>query len=113
MADRRTQGLACVVIACAVVPVHAAYNANITGVVTWVSSYTDADYIYFHLENQPTAHSQCNPAYFVIDANVPENRRNQAFAQLLAARYSGEPIAVGYDAQGDCAQGYIRVHRIG
>jgi hypothetical protein len=92
---------------------HAAYNANTGGVVTFVATYTDGDYIYFQLNNQPTSHPQCNPGYFVITEDVPVNRRNQAFAQLLAAKQTGEPVNIGYDNAGDCAHGYIRAHRVG
>lgn len=102
----------CLTIAFAA-PSHAVYNANMSGAVTWVSTYMDDDYIFFQLSNQPTSHPGCNPTYFVISESVPENRRNQAFAQLLAARQTGEPINIGYDATSDCARGYIRVHRVG
>jgi hypothetical protein len=95
------------------IPTYAAYNANTSGVVAWVASYTDGDYIYFGLQNQPTSHPQCSPYYFVITADVPENRRNQAFAQLLTSKQTGTAINIGYDATGDCAYGYIRVHRVG
>jgi hypothetical protein len=105
--------LAATVLLLLVHPANATYNANMSGRVTWVSTYMDGDYIYFHLDNQPTSHPQCNPSIFVITADVPQNRRNQAFAQLLAAKQTGEPIAIGFDNSGDCADGYIRVHRVG
>lgn len=94
-------------------PASAVYNANTSGVVTWVATYIDGDYIYFQLNNQPSSHPGCNPGYFVITEDVSQNRRNQAFAQLLAAKQSGEPINIGFDNTGDCAHGYIRVHRVG
>jgi hypothetical protein len=34
-------------------------------------------------------------------------------ARLLLAKASGEVLNLGYDATGDCAEGYIRVHRVG
>jgi hypothetical protein len=91
----------------------AVYNNNISGVVRFVAVYADGDYIYFHLENQPTTHPVCNPIYFVISETVPENRRNQMFATLLAAKISGEPIHIGYDDSTECTHGFIRVHRVG
>lgn len=94
-------------------PAFATYNANITGVVTHVVAYTEADYILFRLANQPTSHPQCNAWYFSIPDTVPESRRKQLFAQLLAAKLSGDPVNIGYDATGECAHAYIRVHRVG
>lgn len=94
-------------------PAFADYNANITGVVTQVVAYTEADYIYFRLANQPASHPQCNASYFAIADTVPESRRKQLFAQLLAAKLSGDPVNIGYDATGDCAHAYIRAHRVG
>lgn len=91
----------------------ATYNANMSGVVTFLATYTDGDYIYFRLANQPASHPQCNPSYFVIPETVPENRRNRAFALLLTAKQTGEPLNIGFDHSGDCAHGYIRVHRVG
>lgn len=91
----------------------ASYDANMSGQVEMVAVYTDADYLYFRLANQPTAHNGCNPSYFVVMEDVPQNRRNQMYAQLLAAKESGEQMNVGYAANGDCAHGYIRVYRVG
>lgn len=94
-------------------PSLAAYNSNISGRVLWVANYMDGDYIYFALDNQPTSHPGCSPTYFVISEDVPQNRRNQALAQLLVARETGNSLNIGYDSSGDCAHGYIRVHRVG
>jgi hypothetical protein len=92
---------------------HAVYNANMDGALEMMSVYADGDYIYFRLVNQPSSHPTCNPAYFVILQDVPENRRNQMLAVLLAAKASGQSLGVGYDSQGDCAHGFIHVHRVG
>lgn len=92
---------------------YATYNANTMGVVVDVVAYTEGDYIFFRLADQPTSHPQCNPAFFVIPDSVPESRRQMLFARLLAAEASGEPQNIGYDATGECANGYIRVHRVG
>jgi hypothetical protein len=92
---------------------NAVYNANMSGIVVTLSTYTDGDYIYLQLNNQPSAHPSCNPAYFVITADTPADRRKSALALLMAAKFSGEPINLGYDNVGNCADGYIRVHRVG
>ena len=93
-------------------PAFAVYNDNISGVLTDVLVYADGDFILFRLSNQPS-HPVCDPSFFAIDPNIPETRRNQLFARLLAAQASGEPVNIGYDNKGDCAVGYIRAHRVG
>jgi len=100
-------------MAVATASAHANYDANMSGIVDVVATYTDADYIYIRLTNQPTSHNGCNPAFFVILEDIAQNRRNQMFAQLLAAKASGSPVNIGYSANGDCAHGYIRVYRVG
>ena len=92
---------------------NAVYNANMTGVVIAVITYTDGDYIYFQLNNQPSTHPSCNPGYFVITADVPADRRKALLAQLMLAKTTGATTQIGYDNAGDCANGYIRVHRVG
>ncbi len=92
---------------------NAVYNANTGGVVAWVATYADIDSIYFALNNQPSSHPSCSPNYFVIPATVPADRRKAMLTSLLIARTTGEAINIGYDATGDCAEGYIRVHRVG
>lgn len=94
-------------------PLLAAYNANMVGVVTGYWSYMDTDDVYFTLSNQPSAHPACNPSFFVIPSSVPADRRKMAFARLAQAYVAGEPINIGFDATGECAIGYIRVHRVG
>jgi hypothetical protein len=91
----------------------ATYNANTTGVVIQVLFYAETDNILLRLGNQPTSHPSCNPAYFVLSYEIPEARRKAMVAMLLAARISGEPINIGYDNTGSCANGMIRVYEIG
>lgn len=92
----------------------AGYNANMKGVIQNLNVYAAGDYIYIKLKNQPASHPGCNPSYFVITGDLPENRRNMLFSRLLAAYMSKESVNIGYDSQaGDCADGYIRVHRAG
>lgn len=91
----------------------ATYNANITGSVIQLLFYAENDNILFRLGNQPTSHPSCDPAYFVLSYEIPETRRKAMVAMLLAARISGEPINIGYDNSGSCANGMIRVYEIG
>ena len=89
------------------------YNANITSKVTLVAVYADIDDIYVRIENQPTSHPGCNPSYFVIDGAIPLQRRQMLLSRLMAAKATQESVNIGYDGTGDCASGYIRVHRVG
>ena len=91
----------------------AGYNANMTGKVTNVMTYTAGAYIYFTLENQPTSHQSCRPNYFVIDESTPNNIRQQLLSRLLLAYAKDENVNIGFDKVGDCSHGYIRVHRVG
>ena len=95
------------------VPAIAAYNANMEGKLTLVAVYADGDYIYLRLDNQPTSHPQCNPSYFVIHETVPLDRRQMMLSRLMMAYAAGETVNLGYDGTGDCAHGYMRVHRAG
>lgn len=89
------------------------YNENMTGVIKSLLVYTEGDYIYFQLENQPKEHPTCNPVYFVIHGSVQESRRKMLFSRLSMAYTTKEVVNIGFDSQGDCAHGYIRVHRAG
>lgn len=91
----------------------AAYNANMTGVIKSFGIYADGDYIYVNLENQPSSHPECKPSWFVITAAVPAERRQMLFARLSMEFATKEKVNIGYDAQGECADGYIRLHRAG
>ena len=104
---------ACFLLLAASLTSNANYNANMSGVVAWVATYADGDSIYFALSNQPSSHPGCSPHYFVITAAVPADRRKAMLTNLLIARTTREAINIGYDNTGDCAEGYIRVHRVG
>ena len=104
---------ACLMMMVASLASNASYNANMSGSVAWVATYADTDSIYFALRNQPSSHPGCVPHYFVITGSVPADRRKAMLSNLLIARTTGEGINIGYDATGDCAEGYIRVHRVG
>lgn len=90
----------------------AVYNANLLGVITDVLTYPTGQ-LYLRLSNQPTSHPGCNPAFFVVDETTPDAAMARLYARALSALHSGEVINIGFDGQGDCANGYIRVHRIG
>ena len=89
------------------------YNANMTGVVTHVLTYTGSDQIYFRLDNQPSSHPACNTDYFAIDSSIPAERRQQVLSRLLMAYATGKPINIGYDSEAGCAHSRIRVWRVG
>lgn len=91
----------------------AVYNANMSGQIDGVITYADTDSIYIRLKNQPTSHQTCSAALFAIDATVSLDRRKMMLSRLLAAYATGEVINIGYDSTGYCADGYIRVHRVG
>lgn len=100
--------------AAAMIPVvaSATYNANGAFVVSGVATYTETDSIYVYVVSPP-AHSACNNSFFVIPGATPLERRQALLARLLLAKATGEAVNFGYDATGDCAEGYIRVHRVG
>ena len=91
----------------------ATYNANMSGVLTDVITYTDADYIYLKLDNQPTSHPNCNPSFFVIATDVSLQMKQMLLSRLLTAYALNESVKIGFDNAGNCAHGYIRVHRVG
>lgn len=103
-----------VAVATALIPVvaSATYNANALFAVTGVLTYTETDAIYI-MVSAPPSHGGCNNSFFVIPETTPVERRKNLLARLLLAKATNESLNIGYDATGDCADGYIRVHRIG
>lgn len=91
----------------------ATYNANISGQIAAIATYTDTDSVYVTLANQPTSHPTCSPHYFVLDSSVSLDRRKFMVARLMAAYAAGETVNIGYDNAGNCADGAIRIHRVG
>jgi hypothetical protein len=114
---RRTELIVRALVMCggllAIAPAGAVYNANMSGVLATVATYADGDFIYITLQNQPTTHPSCNPAFFVIPETVPADRRKAMLARLMVAWTTGEAVNIGYDSTGSCAGGYIQVHRVG
>ena len=104
----------CLAVLAAMVPAaaFATYNANGGFLITGVLTYAETDSLYI-LVSAPPAHSGCSNAHFVISGAVPADRRKAMLARLLLAKATGEALNLGYDATGDCAEGYIRVHRVG
>jgi hypothetical protein len=90
----------------------AVYNTNGGFLITGVLTYTDTDSIYI-MVSTPPAHSGCSNAFFVIPSTTPVDRRKILIARLLLAKATNESVNIGYDGTGDCADGYIHVHRIG
>ena len=88
------------------------YNANGVFLITGVLTYTEIDSIYITV-SAPPAHSGCNNSFFVIPSTTPADRRKILVARLLLAKAADESLTIGYDGTGDCAEGYIRVHRLG
>ena len=91
----------------------AEYNSNMNGELAHVMVYSDGDYIYFRLKNQPIEHPRCKTDYFVISEDVPESRRNRMYSRLLAAYAAKESVNIGFDGKTECVHGYLKVHRVG
>ncbi|PSW80799.1 hypothetical protein [Photobacterium damselae] len=91
---------------------HAGYDANMVGKITSVMTYSSGS-VLFSLDTQPKSHPQCTPTFFAISANTKESIINRFLSRLLAAYTTKETINIGFDSQGDCAENWIRVHRIG
>ena len=88
------------------------YDANIVGTVTSLYSYSSG-LVLFKLSNQPTSHPTCNSGLFALATDLSETAANRMYSRLLAAYTAQQAINIGYDSQGDCGNGYIRVHRAG
>ncbi len=91
----------------------ATYNANIKGTLTIVALYTDDDFIYLRTDNMPESHPTCKTNYFVISDDIPLERRQMLLSRLMMAYASKEEVNIGYDKDGNCIHGYMRVHRAG
>ena len=94
---------------------HATYNANLSGTVTSVVTYTNGWFL-FTLNDQPASNGSCNATYFEMDESSAANDTffNMLYARLAQAYAMGEQVNVGFDNSGNCGtDGYIRVYRIG
>lgn len=90
----------------------AGYDKNIEGNVTHIYTYPTG-LVLFKLANQPSSHPACRAEYFAIGTDVKEGPANRMFSRLLTLHTSKTKAYIGYDSQGNCANGYIRVHNIG
>ena len=104
--------LAALVVLVVPIAANAVYNDNITGIISHVRVY-DTGLVLVRLQNQPTSHPACQPGYFAMDTALDPDIRAMMLSRALVARASGQPINIGYDNAGSCAQGYIRLHQIG
>lgn len=94
-------------------PAAADYNANLTGVVTAVLTYSTDTRFYVRLDTQPNSHPSCDSSYFAVDAALSNEVRAQLYARALLALATQQPVNIGYDNAGNCAHSKIRIHRIG
>lgn len=92
----------------------AGYDSNITGKISHLVTYDNSSLILIRLENQSTlSNHPCNHSYFAIDPATLEGRLDRMYSRAMLAFGSGTPVNIGYDGQGNCANSYIRVHRVG
>ena len=94
-------------------PAVATENAYISGKIEAIIAYTYQDTVLIRLVNQPTSHPACAATHFAISASTTEARRNRVLSRLLTAFGTGETVIIGYDNAGNCADGYIRIERVG
>lgn len=93
---------------------HAGYNANFSGKITQVLTYTASAQILIRVEGQPSTHPQCTQLDFLaIDAATPDNVRQIVLSRIMMAYASGETVNIGYDKEGGCVGGRIKVYRVG
>lgn len=92
----------------------AVYTSNKTGKITNILIYDTGNVILIQLDNQSTlSNHPCNHSYFAIDPATPEDRLDRMYSRAMLAFGSGAPINIGFDGNGNCVNGYIRVHRVG
>jgi hypothetical protein len=94
-------------------PAQATENAYISGKIAAILTYTYQDTVLIRLVNQPTSHPGCAATHFAIAASTSEARRNRVLSRLITAFGTGETVVIGYDNAGNCADGYIRLERVG
>ncbi len=93
---------------------HAGYNANFVGKITKVLTYPYSNEVLIRVEGQPTSHPTCTSLdYLSIAPDVTDAARQVVISRILMAYASGEAINIGYDKEGDCVSGRIRIHRVG
>ena len=93
---------------------YAGYNANFSGKITAVLTYPGSTQVLIRVEGQPTSHPQCTSLDFLaIPSDISNESRQLVMSRLLLAFASGQAVNIGYDKEGGCVSGRIRVHRVG
>ncbi|WP_054114310.1 hypothetical protein [Marinagarivorans algicola] len=99
---------------CIFTSAHAGYSANFEGKVTDVLTYPYGTLILIRVEGQPKTHTSCTKFdYPAIATDVSPESRQLVMPRLLLAYASGEKVNIGYDKNGGCVDGRIRIHRVG
>ena len=94
------------------VSVFSGYDKNIEGEITHIYTYPSG-LVLFKLSNQPSSHPGCNPVYFAIASDVAESAADRMYSRLLTLHTTKIKAYIGFDSQGNCGNGYIRVHNVG
>jgi hypothetical protein len=90
------------------------YNANISGKVDKILTYSYTDRVLIRLKNQPTSHPECNSSYFSIGHDVSAENRKSMLARAMLSYSQGTSLNIGYDKNGGCSpHSYIKVYRVG
>jgi hypothetical protein len=92
----------------------AGYDANFSGKITNVLTYTGSTQILIRVEGQPTTHPACTSLnYLSIASDISAESRSLVMSRILSAYVTGEKVNIGYDKTSGCVGNRIRVHRVG
>lgn len=93
------------------------YNANFSGKITHVLTYTSSSTILLRIESMPGSDSESTCSqfdYMQLDPNISEENKQYVFARILTAYASGEVVNIGYDKIGSCTStGRMTIYRVG
>jgi len=90
------------------------YDANFSGKITNVLTYTGSTQILIRVEGQPTSHPTCSILdYLSIAPDISAESRSLVMSRILTAYATGEKVNIGYDKTSGCVGSRIRVHRVG
>lgn len=90
------------------------YDANFSGKITHVLTYTHSDELLIRVEGQPTSHPICKSFDFMaIDISIPAERRQVVLSRIMLAYSLGEKVNIGYDSKDECIGSRIKVYRVG
>lgn len=96
-------------LACLPLAAFADYDAQITGNISMLETYPSG-YIHIALDNQPTSHPSCDARMFVVHDSTAAHLRQKMLSDLMEAQQGNMQVMIGYDSQGDCVKGKIRVY---